>query len=305
MAALAPKRRTPGGGEFSAGQSDSIVVMLIDARRPQLVDVNASDRLGQYLHEMWVRRGYVWYVAANELRSRQVTTVLGNLWHLLNPALTIGVYYVVFGLILSIDRGVDNFILFLAVGLFMFQYTQRATIAGGTAITANTGLLKAIRFPRALLPTASTATETLATVPTIGVVFIVAILTGEPLSLRWVVLPAVLAVQFVFNLGAAMITARLTTHFRDTTQLLPFVFRLLLYASGVIFSVDEYISSGSPARWLFVLNPVYCFVQAGRWCVMGERISQATVVSGLVWSGSIAVAGFIWFRAGERRYARD
>ena len=73
--------------------------------------------------------------------------MLGNLWHLLNPALSIAIYYVIFGLLLDTTRGVDNFILFITIGIFVFQYTQRATTQGATSITQNLGLLKAIRFP--------------------------------------------------------------------------------------------------------------------------------------------------------------
>ena len=93
---------------------------------PGLGDVNASARLGPYLLDLWGRRSYISYVSANELRSRQVTNVLGNLWHLLNPILSIGVYYVIFGLLLDVgNRSSGNFFLFLTAGLFIFQFTQK------------------------------------------------------------------------------------------------------------------------------------------------------------------------------------
>ena len=269
----------------------------------ELEDINASTRINQYMAALWRRREYISYVSASELRSQQINTVLGNLWHLLNPALSIAIYYVIFGLLLDTTRGVDNFILFITIGIFVFQYTQRATTQGATSITQNVGLLKAVRFPRALLPVTSTLTETMSSLPTYVIIYLVALLTGEAVRWQWVLVPAVMASQLLFNLGAAMIAARATTHFRDMTQLLPFFFRLLLYASGVIFLASAYAQSAY--GWLFTANPMYCYITITRWCVMGGELSTAVVISALVWTTSLLFGGFLWFRAGEERYGRD
>lgn len=276
-----------------------------EAAIPELRDAHASAQLGAYLRELWERRTYVWHVAINELRQRQITSVLGNLWHLLNPALTIGVYYVIFGLLLQTDRGVESFLVFLTVGLFIFQFTQKATIDGARSIVANKGIIKAIRFPRALLPISSTTTEFLAAVPTFAIMYLVAMLGGYSPNIRWLAIVPIIAIQFLFSLGAAMLAARATTHFVDTQQILPFIFRLILYASGVIFSVDAYVNADSWTRWLFTLNPVYCFITLARWAVMGGEFRADLLLSCLVWTVALLIVGFVWFRAGEERYARD
>lgn len=270
-----------------------------------LRDAHESAKLGPYLRDLWSRRSYIWYVSTSELRSRQVTNVLGNLWHLLNPALSIGVYFVVFGLLLDVgDRSSGNFFLFLTVGLFVFQFTQKATTDGAKSIINNLGLLKAIKFPRAMLPVTSTVTETIAFWPSFLVIYFVAALS-EGFRWQWIVLPAIIMLQAVFNTGSAMIAARMTTHFRDTTQILPFFFRLLLYVSGVIFNVDSYAEGNDTIRLLFTLNPMYCFITVARWTVMGTPVETQYVVSMFVWSAVILLVGFAWFRSGEERYARD
>lgn len=281
---------------------------------PELRDVHESAKLLPYLRDIVARRSYIWYVALQELRSRQVTTVLGNLWHLLNPLLSIGVYYVIFGLLLKTDRGVEggNFILFLTVGLFIFQFTQKATVDGAKSIVGNAGIIKGVKFPRAILPITATITELLASLSTFALMFVILIIGGEFPRLTWLLFPLVVAVQFVFNLGSAMVAARMTTHFRDTTQVLPFFFRLLLYGSGVIFSVDAYAYSDDRTEnasrlieWLFTLNPMYCYLTVGRWTVLGGELHTNVVISGIVWAVVIVTAGFVWFRAAEDRYARD
>jgi teichoic acid transport system permease protein len=272
---------------------------------PELRDAHESERLGPYLREVIDRRGYIWFVAKQELRIRQALNVLGNLWNLLNPILTITVYYLIFGLLLNTTRGVDNFLLFLTIGLFIFQFTQKSTTEGAKSIVGNKGLLKGVSFPRVILPVTSTVTELLASLSPFALMLVLALVTGQSPLWSWLVLPVIIGVQFTFNLGAAMVAARMTTQFRDTTQILPFFFRLLLYASGVIYSVDAYVDDSPAVKVLFTLNPMYCFLTAVRWSVMGTALDITLMVSGVVWSILLCVGGFFWFRAAEASYARD
>jgi teichoic acid transport system permease protein len=165
------------------------------------------------------------------------------------------------------------------------------------------GLLKAIRFPRALLPASSTLTEALATVPTIVVMLAVALISGESVTWRWLGILPLFALQLVFNFGAALVVARLTHHVRDVLQVLPFFFRLLLYGSGVIFSVEAYADSS--IKWLFYLNPMYDFVTLMRWCVTGGTVEPVLLPSAIVWSILLCVFGFLWFRSAEATYGSD
>lgn len=272
---------------------------------PELRDAHEAEKLGPYLRDVRSRWSYIRHVAMNELRSRQATNVLGGLWHLLNPALSIAVYYLVFGVILQTDRGVDDFLAFLTIGLFVFQYGQKCTIDGARSVVSNRGLIKAVRFPRVILPLTSTATEALAAIPTFLVAYVVAAASGITPTWRWLMLPFILLLMTMFNAGSAMVAGRLTTHFADTTQLLPFAFRLLLYVSGVIFSVDAYVDNNPLANTLFTLNPYYCFITLARWSIMAGNLQTDLLVSATVWSFVLLACGFLWFRAAEETYARD
>lgn len=271
----------------------------------ELRDAHETERLLPYLREVINRRSYIWYVAKQELRSRQVLNVLGNLWHLLNPMLSIAVYYIIFGLLLKVTRGVDNFLLFLTIGLFVFQFTQKSTTDGAKSIVSNKGLLKGVRFPRAILPITSTVTELLASLSTFAVMYVILLIGGESPRWTWLLFPVIISFQFIFNLGAAMVAARLTSHFRDTTQILPFFFRLLLYGSGVIYNVDAYVEDNPAIDLLFTLNPMYCYLTISRWAMLGGSLDGSVVISALVWTFGLCAFGFVWFRAAESSYARD
>ncbi len=279
-----------------------------DATRsaPELRDVHETERLGRYLDGIWERRSYIWYVAQAELRSRQVNDVLGNLWYLLTPVISIAIYYLIFGLILGIDRGVGNLILFLSVGVFLFQFTQRATTASSLSIIRNVGLIKAFSFPRAILPITTTLVETLASATSFLVIFAVAFLTGQPPRWQWVLLVPIVAVQSVFNLGLGMVVARATAHVRDVQQVLPFIFRLLFYGSGVIFNVSAYAEGNRTMEILFALNPLYCFISVARWAILdGYEVLPEMLIFGSLWTVGLLIFGFLWFRAGEGSYSRE
>lgn len=268
-----------------------------------LRDVHETSSLRPYLRAMWSRRSYIRYVANSTLSERQINSVLGNLWHLINPILQISVYYVIFGLVLEVDRGVANFITFLTIGTLIFTSFQRSTISGSRSVVSNLGLVRAVSFPRAILPVTSTLTETIAMLPSIFVIYVVAIATGESVHPRWLILLPILVVMVLFNLGAALLAARATTHVRDLQQVLPFVFRILLYASGVLFSASEYAEGAY--RWMFTLNPVYCFLTLCRWSILGGAIDGLLAISAAIWTVTLLVAGFLWFRAGEASYGRE
>ena len=96
-----------------------------------------------------VRRDFAVALPFEEVRSTHQDTLLGNLWHLANPMLSVAVYYLVFGVMLDVSRGIDNYILFLMVGVFTFNLTARCVLGGATSISNNQGLMRSIRFPSA------------------------------------------------------------------------------------------------------------------------------------------------------------
>ena len=270
----------------------------------RLFSAYGEDNSFGYLEDVWNRRHYIGFVASAELRSRQMTTGLGNLWHLLNPLLQIGVYFLIFGLVLKVDRGVDNFIAFLTVGIFVYGFTQRCTTIGASAIVGNRGILTQFRFPRAVLPITAVATETIAMIPPLLVMYAVALASGASVRSTWMLLPILVMFQASMNVGLAMIAARATHHLRDVTQILPFIFRLLFYGSGVIFNVEAY--TNSPLyRWFFYANPLFDYIAVARWAVLGDAVAAGPVVAGVVWTIVLPAIGFMWFRGAESQYGRD
>lgn len=272
------------------------------AARLGLRNAREAERLRSYIEGVARRREYMWYVARSELRSRQIDSFLGNLWHLLNPLLQIGVFFLFFGLVLETDRGVDNFLGYLSIGIFVYSYTQKCTTIGARSLIKYNGLIQIVSFPRATVPLTTTVTEALATIPPYIVMFVVALLTGETPAVEWLLVIPFFIVQTVFNAGVALMAARAVHHVPDVQQVLPIAFRLGFYFSGVLFNVSAYID-GKWYELLFRLNPLYCFIEIHRGAILGGVTLDWTLVAiACAWTVFALVAGFWWFRRAEDSY---
>ena len=265
-----------------------------------LIDLTSRPSTLAYLKEAWRRREFAIVVPAQDLRAQNMDTTLGQFWHLLNPALLVGVYFLVFGVIIDTRRGVDNFLGFLIIGVVLFHLTQRVALEAAGSITQNLGLIRSIQFPRILLPAASLNGQTAAFVPALVLALLAVLATGELPTLRWLALPGVLVAQFAFNFGVALLVARIGTTLPDLRQILPHLFRLLFYGSGVIFSVEAFVHS---ALWrkAFALNPIYDVITCARWCLLGEPVDLWVVVGLVVWCVVMPSVGFVVFHRSEQR----
>lgn len=277
-----------------------------------------------YLKDFWARREFAWTIAVGELRAQNQNTVLGNLWHLLNPLFLAGVYYLIFGVILNLGGGAaedapraqlrleqQNYPGFLIIGIFVFYFTQKVVSGGTRVVVSNMRLIQNINFPRALLPTASVLQESLAQLPALLAMVVIVYATGEALNVSWFLLLPILLIQSIFNLGMALIVARLTFHFRDTEFIIQYLMRIWFYLSGIFFSV-ELVRRGAESRGvfgevalsLFNVNPAYAFITLSRDAVMRGTTNPLYWRYAILWAVGTFLFGFLFFRARELEYGR-
>ncbi len=256
---------------------------------------------------MWSRRAFAVAMPMEQVRSTHQNTLLGNVWHLANPVLSVAVYFLVFGLFLNVSRDIDNYLLWLTVGVFAYGLTSRSVQSGATSIPANQGLMRSMRFPRALLPVSSVLADLLTFGFQLTVVCGVAIVTGQGLSRNLLALPVIIAVHSALNLGGAFIAARLNDSYRDVQQLIPFFFRLLMYLSGVMFPVRQYLyneDANPTIQRIIGLNPMVQILDLYRWAFLGTPVDLARITETLVIIAATLIFGFRFFRAHELVYGR-
>ncbi len=263
--------------------------------------------LGRYLSDLWQRRSFIWTLSSSESYAKNEDNRLGQVWAVLNPALLILSYYAIFGLLLGTDRGVDNFVGFLAIGVVMFSFTSSVVTRGSKAITGKLGLVRALHFPRAILPMSVALTEFIAALPAFALLFFLMFATGETPSLSWLLFPVAVLLQGVALLGIAFICARLVNMSRDLGNLIPVIVRLLRYCSGVFFPVVHYAQNLPPAfQDLVVYQPFALMLSLGRQSLLGEDnpLALNDWLMMTAWAIGLAVVGLVIFWWDEARYGR-
>ncbi|MGV1005256.1 MAG: ABC transporter permease [Candidatus Nanopelagicales bacterium] len=275
-------------------------------RDHNLLRSTARQPLGPYLAEVWRRRDFIWALASGRNSAEYQDTVLGRAWQVLSPILSALVYYLVFGVLLDTRRGVENFPAFLIIGVFTFTYTQRCVTGGTKAIANNRQLIRAIQFPRAVLPLAVVIEEIQQQVVSTLILFAIVLLTGEHITFWWLAVVPILALQTLFNAGLTLLVARWTAASADVTQLIPFLMRTWRYFSGMFYSIAVF-TADSPhwVREAMYANPAAAFMELMRSALMTSFSAPPRLMTyATLWAVFMAVAGIWVFHRAEESYSR-
>ncbi|MGC4175518.1 ABC transporter permease [Demequina sp.] len=259
--------------------------------------------LGKYLKDLWRSRSFIWALARTRAYARNENTYLGQLWSILTPLLYAAVYGLIFGVVLQTDRGVENYIGFLVIGVFIFQFCSSALSQGANAVVGNISMIRSLRFPRAALPIAVVVTEFLTLLPAIVVMLIIVNLTGEHPQWSWFLVVPAFALIALFNAGVALVMSRVVTHSRDVKNLIPFVVQLLRYMSGLFFSIAHYTQNFPGLGAVLTYQPYALSIEMVRGALLQEFNTSALELAVMcLWAFGLAFGGLIYFWRSEGKY---
>jgi len=260
---FAPEREDLGGGDLAEL-----------AARHGLRPSSARPRLLDYMRLVWQRRHFITAYATARNVSMYTEARLGQLWQVLTPLLNSAVYYLIFGILFEQNRGIEHYIAYLVTGVFIFAFTERSIVVGSTVMRANLPLIRALHFPRACLPLAYVMVEFQQLLLSMLVMFAIVLGDREPLTWYWLYLVPALALQATFNMGAALIMARLGAGAADFSQLIPFLTRIWRYFCGVMYSLTSlpsYATLPTFAKDLIALNPAAVYISLARFSIMASQ----------------------------------
>lgn len=279
---------------------------VIDPKAAGLFELSAPSADGAYLNDIWRLRAFLIALPSEEIRTRHQDTFLGNLWHLANPLLSAAVYYIIFGVLLTTGGAIPNYLGYLTIGVFAFNLTARTVTTGTRSVSGKAGLIRSMRFPRAMLPISDVMSHSMTFIAELTALAAVVLLTGERPSLRWLALPIILGIHSLLNLGLVFYVARLNEAFRDIESIVPFIFRLLIYFSGAMFPVVTYAKKYP--QWVQTaarFNPLGAILDMYRWAFMGRPMDMTATAVMLLITAGLVVGGFRYFRAAEMLYGRS
>jgi teichoic acid transport system permease protein len=277
------------------------------AARHGLAVSGARPGLFAYVRQLWQRRHFIIAFANAKTAASYSTAKLGQIWQILTPLMNAAVYYLIFGVMLETDRGVENYEAYLVTGIFIFTFTQSAVLAGTRSISDQLNLIRALHFPRACLPISFTIVQLQQLLVSMIVLCGIVLATGEPISVGWLLILPALAMQFVFNVGLSLIVARFGAIVTDMKQLMPFLLRTWLYASGVFYSIQAFTKNLDP--WVgkvLEANPASVYIELVRDALIDSHgtIPAHLWAYGLGWALLFGLGGFVYFWQAEEQYGR-
>jgi len=279
------------------------------ARQHGLSAAGRLPSLFEYTRQLWSYRHFIAAFANAKVSAALGNTRLGMFWQVLTPLINAGVYYVIFGVLMKNNHRAPNFITYLCIGVFIFGFSQSVVQAGVQAITGNLGLIRALHFPRASLPISIALVEVRNLMASMTVLVAIVLINGEPITWQWVLLLPALTLQSFFNTGLALFVARLGTKLHDIKQLIPFIMRIWMYGSAVIYPVTTFTEALHGWKLNLVLaNPMLIFIELVRHALMtnvtlaGPPLRLWT--EAMIWTLVVGLGGFVYFWRGEKGYGR-
>jgi teichoic acid transport system permease protein len=267
-AVLAPEGEEPSQLAEGSGSLADL------AARYGLRPSSARPGLVSYLRLVWQRRHFIIAYATARNVSMYTEARLGQFWQVLTPLLNSAVYYLIFGILFQQNRGIYHYTAYLVIGVFIFSFTERSIVVGSTVMRANIALIRALHFPRACLPLAYVLVELQQLLVSMLVVCAIVFATGEPITWYWLLAIPVLLLQAMFNMGAALLMARLGAGAQDFSQLIPFLTRIWRYFCGVMYSLTSLPSFATLPAWakdLISLNPAAVYISLTRYALMASQ----------------------------------
>lgn len=266
-----------------------------------------------YVKQLWGRRHFILAFSQAKLTAQYSQAKLGQLWQVVTPLLNAAVYFFIFGVLLGARKGIPEhvYVPFLVTGVFVFTFTQSSVMSGVRSISGNLGLVRALHFPRASLPISFSLQQLQQLLFSMIVLFAIVMGFGSYPTWSWLLVLPALTLQFVFNTGLALIFARLGSRTPDLAQLMPFVMRTWMYASGVMFSIPAMLADKDLPLWLTDLlqwNPAAIYMDLVRFALIDdytrEYLPDHVWFIALGWALVVGVAGFVYFWKSEERYGR-
>ena len=237
-----------------------------------------------------------------DLKATHKDTWFGRLWNVLNPLLLGLVYWLLVQVIFG-GGGSDPYetLAMILGGLFLFSLPSGALTLGAKSIVGGGTFVLNTRLPRLLLPIGSTISAFLNFAPSMIVYAMIHVVAGLPIGPQLLFLVPIVVLLSMIALGLATTFATLNVYFRDVAAFLPYVTRIWLYLTPIIYS---YTFWPEQVRWVLHLNPLGgIFTATQQILIDGDYPGTMQMVSGTLWAFGIVVFGTFLFLRRERDFA--
>jgi lipopolysaccharide transport system permease protein len=255
-----------------------------------------------YWRDLWRYRELFYVLAWRDVAVRYKQTVMGILWAVIRPFLTMIIFTVIFGRIAKLpSEGAAPYALMVFAGLLPWTFFSTALSDASGSLVGNAHLISKVYFPRMIVPTATIVVALVDFAISFGI--LIAMMVWYHFVPGWqiLLLPIFVLMVVLASLGPGLWITALNVKYRDFRYVIPFLVQLGVYISPVGFSSDLV-----PAQWrlLYALNPLVGVIDGFRWCILGEHSFnwQNTGISATIIACLLGL-GVRQFRATEKSFA--
>jgi ABC-2 type transport system permease protein len=263
-------------------------------------------------NELWGYRALVVNLTNRQVKSQYKESLFGNLWAMINPAATIGVYSLVFGVFLKFGRNIpgvqygdlQSFPLYLFCAIILWSTFNRVAIGAMGTFEGTGSLLKKVYFPPSAPILAHAVSQTKQTLLE-GLMAMMVLAALGYFSWTFLIWPLLIPPIVVFSLGISFVLTLANAYYKDVSYLMNIVTMLLFYCTPILYSIDRVQDAevfGVSAKTLLQLNPLTHFVDASRECLY-LGVAPSLTRWGAIWLSTVISVLLGW--AIFVRYSKD
>jgi lipopolysaccharide transport system permease protein len=271
---------------------------LIIRPKSKLLDVN--------LKEVWQYRDLMWMFIKRDFAAQYKQTILGPLWHFIQPLFTTLIFVVVFSQIAAISTDGLPPLLFYLSGITIWNYFSSCLIATSGTFVSNAYIFGKVYFPRLVMPISVVLSNMvkfgIQLLLLLGVMVWYAIDgVSFQLSTNLLYIPLLLLMMAGMGLGLGIIISSLTTKYRDFTVLVTFGIQLLMYATPVVYPMS--VVENMQLKFWLSLNPLVPIVEAFRYALLGVgSFESLQLLYSAVFICIVLVVGLLMFGKVEKTF---
>ena len=225
------------------------------------------------LHEIWRYRDLVELFVKRNIVVQYKQTILGPLWYIIQPILTVIMNMVVFGGIAGMSTdGIPQVIFYMAGNVCWFYFSDCLNQTS-TTFTANQAMFGKVYFPRLVVPIATILSNLLRFGIQMGLfmlLYIYYVASGSSIipNIYILLLPLIVVMLAGLGLGFGILVSSMTTKYRDLTILFTFIVQLWMYATPIVYPLS--MVSGGKLRMLILANPMTSIIEAFKYATFGQ-----------------------------------
>ena len=253
------------------------------------------------IRELWEFRELLYFFAWRDIKVRYKQTVMGVLWAIIQPFLTMVIFSLFFGRLANIPSEGLPYPVFSYAALVPWTFFSNALSQASNSLVINANMIKKIYFPRLALPIATVLAGVIDFVLAFVVLLGIMLYYGLVPTINVVWLPLFLLLALVTSLGVSLWLAAMNVQFRDVHYTIPFLTQAWLFVTPI-----AYPSSLLPEPWrtVYGLNPMAGVVEGFRWALLGTDTApgKMIILSTLV-ALTLFISGAFYFRRMEQSFA--